>query len=145
MCNFEHIRTNEENEEVIAKLEQVTCMPIETIVNLFAAGYTLQSPKHLNTSMSGHYVRCPVKTEYTWKDIVKIGEEIYFVKAKISGEMDSPDIYRIDDFIETVAEKYGVDTDDVHLWTMEHFDIPVATVTDCGCYINGVPEWLLNE
>lgn len=87
----------------------------------------------------------PKKT-YTWKDIVEINGKIYAEEFPISGIMDDKNTYQIDNFIHAVAEKHGVDTDDVKTYMMDNIDFDPATVPfgaeDCGCYINGQAEWL---
>lgn len=85
--------------------------------------------------------------KYAWKDIVKVNGIISAEEFEISGEMDGEDIYQIDDFIESVAEKYGVDTDDVETYMMDDIkfnakELPFGA-EDCGCYINGIAEWLI--
>lgn len=66
---------------------------------------------------------------------------------EISGVMDDEDVYQIDDFLEAVAQKYGVDVDDVETYMMDDIEfnpeeLPYGAEA-CGCYINGVAEWLL--
>ena len=84
---------------------------------------------------------------YTWKDIVRINGEIYAEEFKISGVMDGESVYQIDDFIEAVAQKYGVTTDDIEIYTIDNIefnpkDLPYGA-EECGCYINGMAEWML--
>jgi hypothetical protein len=86
---------------------------------------------------------------YTWRDIVKINGKVYCEEFPISGKKDAEDIYQIDDFIEAVAKKHGVDTDDVETLTMNN-NLDIGDIKDleygiekCGCYINGIAEWLL--
>lgn len=85
--------------------------------------------------------------KYTWKDIVKVNGKFYAEEFEISGEMDDENTYRIDDFIQAVADKYGVDPDDVETYMMDHVDFNPFLVpfdaADCGCYINGVAEWMI--
>lgn len=85
--------------------------------------------------------------KYTWKDIVKVNGIISVEEFEISGEMDGEDIYQIDDFIESVAKKYSVDTDDVETYMMDNIEFDATELLfgaeDCGCYINGVAEWLI--
>lgn len=82
---------------------------------------------------------------YTWKDIVKIGDAIYVEEFPISGEMDGEDIYQIDDFLSAVSDKYNVDIDKIETYMMDHIEFDPKTIgvdpADCGCYINGIPEW----
>ena len=85
--------------------------------------------------------------EYTWKDIVKINGKCYAEEFEISGEMDGEDAYCIDDFLEAVARKYNVDVGDIETYMMDdiHFnpkDFPYGAES-CGCYIDGIPEWVL--
>lgn len=86
------------------------------------------------------------KQTYVWKDIVCIRGEVYAESFEISGEMDG-DLYRIDDFIYAVAAKYHEDPDNIQTYMMDgiQFDpsgLPFSA-EDCGCYINGIAEWLL--
>ena len=85
--------------------------------------------------------------KYTWKDIVKVNGEIHAEEFEISGEMDDENSYRIDDFIQAVADKYGVDPDDVETYMMGNIDFNPVLVSfgaeECGCYINGVAEWTI--
>lgn len=87
------------------------------------------------------------KNKYTWKDIVKVNGEITTEEFEISGVMDNEDTYQIDDFLEAVAQKYGVNVDDVETYMMDDIDFDPDELPygaeDCGCYINGVAEWLL--
>lgn len=85
--------------------------------------------------------------KYTWKDVVKVNGKISTEEFEISGVMDDEDVYQIDDFLEAVAQKYGVDVDDVETYMMDDIEfnpeeLPYGTEA-CGCYINGVAEWLL--
>lgn len=83
---------------------------------------------------------------YTWKDIVRVNGKCYAEEFEISGLMDGDDAYQIDDFLEAVADKYGVDVDDIETYMMDdiHFDpseLPWGAA-ECGCYIDGEAEWL---
>lgn len=91
---------------------------------------------------------------YTWKDVVKIGNEIHAEEFEISGEMDDDTHYDISNFLHAVAEKYNVDVDDVKTYIMDNIefdpdDLPFNELPigaeDCGCYINGVAEWLIEN
>lgn len=172
MCfEDDRVRTNE---QIV-----VSGLRLETITALILAGYKLKGPDKItmtddkcvncdflemckingnvlptNTNKPG-YIRglnsmC-FKTliRYSWKDFVKIGDDIYFEESFISGKQDSVDVYQIDEFIEFVAKKYDVDVDNIHLWTMEHFEMPVEilkhNISECGLYINGIPEWIINK
>lgn len=87
------------------------------------------------------------KNKYTWKDVVKVNGKITTEEFEISGEMDDEDTYQIDDFLVAVAQKYGVDVDDVETYMMDDIDFNPENLPygaeECGCYINGVAEWLL--
>ncbi len=84
------------------------------------------------------------KSKVTWKDIVKIGDNIYAEEFPISGQMDAPDVYQIDDFFEAVAKKYNVDIDDIQTYMMNDIDFDVSKLPwgaeSCGCYIDGIDE-----
>lgn len=91
------------------------------------------------------------KTTYTWKDIVKINDKIYTEESPISGKKDynnEQTIYEIDNFLEAVAKKHGVDVDDVKTYMMDNIEFDARELPygaeSCGCYINGVPEWVLD-
>lgn len=92
------------------------------------------------------------KNKYTWKDIVSINGNIYTEEFPISGRIDvieGEDVYQIDDFIDAVAKKHGVDTDEVETYMMDGIrfnpeDLPYGA-EECGCYINGVPEWTIKN
>lgn len=92
-------------------------------------------------------------TKYTWKDIVRIDDKLYCEEFPISGEMDDPNTYRIDDFMKAVAEKHNCDTDDIETYMLGMTDVS-GEITGtglefgaeaCGCYIDGVAEWLITE
>ena len=87
--------------------------------------------------------------KYTWKDIVKVNGEIHAEEFEISGEMDDENTFIIDDFIEAVAKKYGVDPDDVETYMLDdiYFDVQELPygAEACGCYINGIPEWYIKD
>lgn len=85
--------------------------------------------------------------KYTWKDVVKVNGKISTEEFEISGVMDNEDVYQIDDFLKAVAQKYRVDVDDVETYMMDDIEfnpeeLPYGAEA-CGCYINGVAEWLL--
>lgn len=86
--------------------------------------------------------------KYTWKDIVEINGNIYAEEFPISGKMDGH-AYQIDDFLGSVAEKYGIDADNIKTYMMDNIDFDASSLPfgaeDCGCYINGHPEWLLKK
>ena len=83
---------------------------------------------------------------YTWKDIVKIHDEIYAEEFHISGKMDGEN-YDIGDFLSSVADKYDVDVDDVKTYMMDNIEFDPKGLPygaeECGCYINGVAEWIV--
>ena len=85
--------------------------------------------------------------KYTWKDVVKVNGKISTEEFEISGVMDNEDVYQIDDFLKAVAQKYRVNVDDVETYMMDDIEfnpeeLPYGAEA-CGCYINGVAEWLL--
>lgn len=102
---------------------------------------------------------CEVVKKYTWKDIVRIDGKLYCEEFPISGEMDAPDIYCIGDFMKAVAEKHNCDTDDIETYMLGMTDVLGMSVISgeiigsglefgaeaCGCYIDGVAEWLIEE
>ena len=88
-----------------------------------------------------------IKNKYTWRDIVKVNGEIHAEEFSISGDKDCEGIYIIDDYIEAVSEKYGVEKDSIETYMMDgiNFDpfiLPYGA-EECGCYINGVAEWMI--
>lgn len=88
------------------------------------------------------------ENQYTWKDIVEINGCIHAEEFPISGEMDDENTYQIDDFLDAVAKKYHVSTDDVKTYMMDDIAFDPKTqpygAEECGCYINGTAEWLLD-
>lgn len=92
-----------------------------------------------------------ISEKYTWKDIVYINGKVYAEEFPISGRMDDENTYQIDDFLLAVAAKYGVELDDIKTWTLdaefinqldfEVKDLPFGAER-CGCYVDGVAEWL---
>lgn len=82
---------------------------------------------------------------YEWHDIVEINGQHYCETFEISGAMDGPDCYQIDDFLEQVARKHNVDVDDVQTYMMDDITFDPAMLSfgaeSCGCWIDGVPEW----
>lgn len=95
-------------------------------------------------------IKFPDETSYVWKDLVCINGSVTAEEFPISGKTDGEkdDYYQIDDFLEAVAKKYNVDVDDVATHIMDNFQcdnydvksLPFG-IEDCGCYINGIPEW----
>lgn len=85
-------------------------------------------------------------SKYTWRDIVKVNGEIHAEEFPISGKKDTYDVYIIDEYIDAVSEKYGVNGDAVETYMMDgiNFDpfiLPYGP-EECGCYIDGVAEWM---
>lgn len=89
-----------------------------------------------------------LKNKYTWKDIVEINGKFYAEEFEISGIMDDENTYQIGDFIDSVAKKYNVDSDDVKTYMMDNIEFNPKELPfgaeDCGCYINGIPEWFIS-
>lgn len=87
------------------------------------------------------------KNKYTWKDIVNVNGLISTEEFEISGEIDGNDFYIIDNFLNAVAKKYKVDIDDVKTYMMDDIEFNPNDLKfgaeECGCYINGIAEWLL--
>ena len=85
--------------------------------------------------------------KYTWKDIVRINDKLYCEEFPISGEMDGPDTYCIGDFMKAVAEKHNCDTDDIETYMLDNIEFDPSGLPfgaeACGCYIDGVAEWLI--
>ena len=94
---------------------------------------------------------CEVIHKYTWKDIVKIGDKVFCEEFPISGDTDGDgEYYRIDDFMTAVAETHGVDIDEIQTYMMDsdmEFEVDGLEfgAEACGCYIDGIAEWLINE
>lgn len=90
---------------------------------------------------------CSIEENYVWKDIVCINGEVFAEEFSISGEMDNDEVYQVDDFIESVAKKHGVSPDEVETYMLDNIEFDPAEVSfgaeECGCYINGVAEWLI--
>lgn len=83
--------------------------------------------------------------EYTWRDIVSVNGKITAEEFPISGEMDA-EFYQIDDFLEAVAKKYGVGSDEVKTYMMDGIDfnpkeLPFGAEA-CGCYKNGELQFM---
>lgn len=95
----------------------------------------------------------------TWKDLVRINDKIYAEEFPIENvtdkDKDGCDIYRVDMFMNAVAEKHGCNVNDITTWFMdgddfdEGADMPKGYIKsfpfgaeDCGPYINGEPEGL---
>jgi hypothetical protein len=90
--------------------------------------------------------------KYTWKDIVKIGDKVYAEEHEISGETEGGILsqhYKVDDFFLAVSKKYMVNIDDIKTYMFDNIEFNPTGLefgaTDCGCYIDGEPEWLLIE
>ena len=88
------------------------------------------------------------KIIYTWKDIVEINGVHYAEEFEISGIMDDENTYQIDEFFIAVAEKHQVDVDEIKTYMMDDIDFNAKNLPfgaeDCGCYINGIPEWFID-
>ena len=86
---------------------------------------------------------------YEWWDVVEINGKHYCEAFEISGEMDTPEHYQIDDFLEQVARKHNVDVDDVRTYMMDNISFNPKDMKFgaecCGCWIDGVPEWCIDE
>lgn len=89
--------------------------------------------------------------QYTWKDIVDIKGVVTAEEFPISGEIEELEgtVYKIDEFYDAVAEKYDVNKDDILTYMVDGIDFDPAGLPwgaeDCGCYIDGVPEWAINS
>ena len=86
--------------------------------------------------------------KYTWKDIVSVKGQIFAEEFPISGLKDGEHIYDIDDFYNAVAIKHNAKIDDIKTYMMDNIDfnpneLPFGGEA-CGCYINGIPEWMLH-
>lgn len=82
--------------------------------------------------------------KYYWKDIVKIKDFISSECFQISGKFDivnGKKFYQLDDFYNSLMEKYNCEYDDIELWTDTHFsftensNILKFDLFDCGVYI----------
>ena len=87
------------------------------------------------------------KHNYIWKDVVEIKGHYHAEEFPISGLMDGPNVYQIDDFLDAVAKKYRVTIDDVKTYMLHNIEFDASVLPfgaeDCGCYIDGVAEWLI--
>lgn len=83
----------------------------------------------------------PAKTEYTWRDLVYVNGKYHVGKFPITGMMDTPENYQIDDFLEAVAMKYEVDVEEIQTYMMDGV-LPDGwkRIETLGCYINGDRE-----
>ena len=92
------------------------------------------------------YIHIPT---FEWRDVVEINGQHYVEKFEISGKMDDDTHYQIDDFLEQVARKHNVNTDDIKTYMMDDIEFNPQSLglgaEDCGCYIDGVPEWCTDE
>lgn len=85
--------------------------------------------------------------KFTWRDVVEINGKCYAEEFEISCIMENPDAYNLDDFYIAVAEKYNVDLtkDEIKTYMMDNIDFNPTELEfgaeDCGCYIDGQPEW----
>lgn len=86
---------------------------------------------------------------YEWWDVVEINGKHYCEVFEISGEMDDEMTFQIDDFLQSVAWKHGVDVDDIKTYRMDGIEFNPAGMKFgaecCGCWIDGVPEWCIDE
>lgn len=84
---------------------------------------------------------------YTWKDIVIIGDIVSPEEHEIEGIRDDDNNYILDDFYTAVADKFGVDEDEIETLMIDDVNIDIKDLPygleACGCYINGVAEWTL--
>lgn len=87
--------------------------------------------------------------KYTWKDIVSINGVITAEEFPICGEIEALEgtVYKIDDFYDAVAEKYGVNRDDILTYMMDGINFNPNNLPwgaeECGCYIDGIPAWAI--
>lgn len=92
------------------------------------------------------YIHIPT---FEWCDVVEINGKHYVEKFEISGKMDDDTHYQIDDFLEQVARKHNVNTDDIKTYMMDNVEFHSQSfglgAEDCGCYIDGVPEWCIDK
>lgn len=86
---------------------------------------------------------------FEWWDVVEIKGKHYCEVFEISGELDDPDTYQIDEFLQQVARKHCVDVDDIKTYMMDDIEFNPEGMKfgaeSCGCWINGVPEWCIDE
>ena len=114
------------------------------------AGFTEQIAKNFNTlcgkngSTNEKYEESEVVNvkNYTWKDIVKVGDKVFCEEFPISGELFDKDTYKIGDFVKAVAEKHGVEPEEVDTYMLgadisgEIYDSGlIFGPEECGCYI----------
>ena len=92
--------------------------------------------------------------KYVWKDIVgtEKSEKRYALSFPISGKIDVVDCteyYQLDDFYKEAAKQLGVDSSEILTYTMDGIDFDPRTlpwgIQSCGCYIDGVPEWCIEQ
>jgi hypothetical protein len=92
---------------------------------------------------------CSKNDVFTWWDIVKIQGVCYAEQYKISGKTDGSGHYQIDDFLCAVAHKHGVDMEDIETYMLDGIEFEPNKLPwgaeSCGCYINGVAQWLLDH
>ena len=84
---------------------------------------------------------------FTWKDIVQIDGKLYEEEFQISGLMDDENTYQIDEFLEAVAKKYDVSPENIKTYVMDNIQpspMEFILAEDCGCYIDGTPEWYIS-
>lgn len=91
------------------------------------------------------------KHKFTWRDVVEINGKCYAEEFSISGIMENPDTYILDDFYTSVAEKHNVDLtkEEIKTYMMDNICFDPTELEfgaeDCGCYIDGQPEWFEEE
>lgn len=90
--------------------------------------------------------------KHTWKDIVRINGVNYAEEFPISGRVDlvgTDAYYDLGEFYDAVAKKHGVDTDDIETYMMDNIefdpDVMPYGAESCGCYIDSVAEWLIED
>lgn len=86
---------------------------------------------------------------HEWWDVVEINGKHYCEVFEISGKLDGPDNFQIDEFLQSVAWKHGVDVDDIKTYMMDNIEFNPEGMKFgaecCGCWIDGVPEWCIDE
>lgn len=133
---------------VAARLLTHSLRPAEwsALVKKYGIRYLLSSEFYHDNGVAINPVHNP--PVYEWYDVVEVNGKYYCEIACITGEMDDEDTYQIDDFLEAVAEKHGVDVDDIKTYMMDNIDFDAETLQfgaeSCGCYIDGMPEWMNN-
>lgn len=92
---------------------------------------------------------------YTWKDIIIYNGKAYFFEFPISGDINTNNIYRIDDFLESARKALNISKEEFEtntiVYTMEkpetieaatkNITLPVD-IAELGAYINGISQWV---